>query len=110
MGRLYTNEKFPIPSVEELKRLGHDVISVLDSDNAGKSMTDVEILQFAAESRRVLVTLNKKHFIHLHQERQDHHGIIVCTYNPDFVMLAQKIHQVLESTRDFKGKLIRVYK
>ena len=110
MGRVYTNENFPIPSVEELKRLGHDVISVLDSRNAGRSMTDVEVLQFAVESRRVLVTLNRKHFIHLHHARPDHHGIIVCTYNPDFVALAQKIHQILESTSDFKGKLIRVQK
>ncbi len=35
MARIYANENFPLPVVEELRRLGHDVVTSLESGNAG---------------------------------------------------------------------------
>jgi hypothetical protein len=64
MARLYTNENFPLPVVEELRRLGHEVLTTNEAGEAGKSVPDDQVLAFATAEARALVTLNRKHFIH----------------------------------------------
>jgi hypothetical protein len=34
MARLYSNEHFPFPVVEELRRLGHDVLTIQETGQA----------------------------------------------------------------------------
>ena len=36
MARIYANENFPLSTVEELRRLGHDVLTTFESGRAGK--------------------------------------------------------------------------
>lgn len=36
MARLYANENFPLPVVTELRRLGHDVLTVRESGKAAR--------------------------------------------------------------------------
>lgn len=107
MARLYTNENFPLPAAEELRQLGHDVLTVQDAGNAGQALPDEQVLDFAGDQQRTVVTLNRKHFIRLHQERPDHPGI-VCTYDPDFSGQAHRIHEALEQEGSLAGKLLRV--
>lgn len=76
MARLYANENFPLPVVEELRRLGHDVLTVHEAGRAGQSVPDEAILTFAWADGRALLTLNRKHFIRLHNEQPHHAGII----------------------------------
>jgi len=57
-----------------------------------------------------LLTLNRKHFIRLHQVSPDHAGVVVCTFDPDFVRQAQLIHEALDSDSPTEGKLLRVYR
>jgi hypothetical protein len=57
MARLYANENFPLPVVEELRRLGHDVLTTLDSGNAGQALPDEAVLAFAVAHKRILITL-----------------------------------------------------
>ena len=45
---------------------------------------------------RVLLTLNRKHFVRLHGERPDHAGMILCTFDPDFVGQARRIHAAIQ--------------
>ncbi|CAB1084674.1 hypothetical protein D1AOALGA4SA_12185 [Olavius algarvensis Delta 1 endosymbiont] len=40
MARLYSNENFPLPVVEELRRFGHEVLTTLEAGVAGKSVPD----------------------------------------------------------------------
>lgn len=40
MARLYSNENFPLPVVEELLRLGHDVLTLQETGKAGQGVTD----------------------------------------------------------------------
>ena len=61
MARVYANENFPFSVVEELRRLGHDVVTSLESGNAGRAVPDPEVLAFAVSRQRVLVTLNCRH-------------------------------------------------
>jgi hypothetical protein len=43
----YTNENFPFPTVLALRQLGYDVLTSQDAGNAGLSVTDEEVLDYA---------------------------------------------------------------
>jgi len=50
MARLYANENFPLPVVEELRRLGHDVLTMREAGQASESMPDEESYQWGRET------------------------------------------------------------
>ncbi len=108
MACLYANENFPLPAVEELRRLGHDVLTSYESGRAGQAIPDEEVLVFAIAEARILITLNRKHFVRLHQRYVDHTGIIVCTFDPDFKALAQRVHAALITQPQMAGQLVRI--
>jgi predicted nuclease of predicted toxin-antitoxin system len=108
MARLYTNENFPLQGAQELRRLGHDVLTVQEAGKALQAISDEDVLAFAKAQERAVVSLNRKHFVRLHQTRQDHAGIVVCTFDPDFATQALRIHQGLREQEPIAGKLIRV--
>ncbi|MEK7442132.1 MAG: DUF5615 family PIN-like protein [Chloroflexota bacterium] len=108
MARLYSNENFPLPAVEELRRLGHDVLTIQETGKAGQATPDEDVLAFAISEKRVLLTINRKHFIRLHNQESKHTGIIVCTFDPDFAALARRIHDSVESNETLESKLIRI--
>jgi hypothetical protein len=108
MARLYANENFPFPVVEELRRLGHDVLTIQETGKAGQAMPDPAVLGFAREQGRVLLTLNRRHFIRLHESEPDHQGILACTFDADFGALARRIHEAIESQASLLGCLVRV--
>jgi hypothetical protein len=37
MARLYSNENFPLPVVQELRNFGHDVLTVREAGNADQA-------------------------------------------------------------------------
>jgi predicted nuclease of predicted toxin-antitoxin system len=110
MARLYTNENIPLPVVEALRQRGHDVLTTYESGKANQAIPDSEVLAFATEQGRVLITFNRKHFIRLHAESADHAGIVVCTVDVDFEALAQRIHAALEAHEALSGQLLRINK
>lgn len=105
---LYSNENFPKPVVEELRRLGHDVLTVLEAGKADQAIEDDEVLAFAVSLERAVLTLNRKHFIRLHREQPTHSGIVICTFDPDFSGQAERIHTLLLLHPERKGQLLRV--
>ena len=108
MARLYSNENFPFPAVTELRLLGHDVLTVLEAGKAEQAIQDNEVLAFATEHERAVLTINRKHFIALHRSSPDHSGIIVYTFDADFVGQANRIDAALKEYPDINGQLIRV--
>ena len=108
MARLYANENFPRPVVEELRRLGHDVLTIQDTGRAEQAVPDEEVLAYAVREARAVLTLNRKHFVHLHRERPEHSGIIVCTFDPDFVAQAERIHATITPESELTAKLLRI--
>lgn len=108
MARLYANENFPLPVVEELRRLGHDVLTSQDAGNAGRAVPDEEVLSFATTQERALLTLNRKHFITLHQDGMAHTGIIACTFDANFAEQAARIDVALQAGSSLPGVVIRV--
>jgi hypothetical protein len=105
---LYSNENFPLPAVEALRQLGHDVLTVQEAGNAGQGVPDESVLQFAKDNGRSLLTLNRKHFIALHRASAGHFGIIVCTVDRDSHALAHRIDQQLRAFANLEGQLIRI--
>ncbi len=61
MARIYANENFPLPVVEELRRLGHDVLTTFESGRAGQRLPDDQVLAFAVGENRILLTHNRRH-------------------------------------------------
>ena len=108
MAGCYANENFPLPVVEALRELGHNLLTTYESGKAGQAIPDEDILAFATGESRIILTFNRRHFIRLHQTTPDHSGNIVCTYDPDFEALAGRIHQALQSYSDWTGRLLRI--
>ena len=110
MARLYANENFALPVVLELRRLGHDILTTHEAGRSDQAIPDEEVLLFAYSEDRIVLTLNRKHFIRLHREGINHAGIIVCTYDPNFNGQAARIDRVLTEEENLMGKLLRVYR
>jgi predicted nuclease of predicted toxin-antitoxin system len=110
MAKFFADEDFPRPVVEELRRLGHDVVTVKNIGMANRRWPDPKVLQFAISSSRIVLTKNRRHFYKLHQSRSDHFGIVLCTDDPDFQRTATRIHEAIANAGDTRGKLLRVYK
>ncbi len=109
MARIYSNENLPLQVVEALRRRGHDVLTTQEAGQANRATPDDDVLRFAATQGRVIVPLNRRHFIGLHERSSDQHaGIVVCTYDPNFEALAARIDSALSSKTDWTGRLGRV--
>lgn len=106
----YADENFPLRVVEELRRLGHDVLTAFQDGRANQSITDRELLARATEINRALLTLNRLDFKRLHSQMPDHAGIVICTEDPDRVGQAKRVAASIAAAGDLRGKLIRVYR
>lgn len=108
MARLYSNENFPLPVVEQLRALGYDVLTIQETGKADQALPDDEVLKFATTANRAVLTLNRRHFIRLHRENPQHAGIIVCTVDADFPGQAERIHKAIGAQASLAGQLIRI--
>jgi hypothetical protein len=64
-------------------------------------------LQFAPRSERILVTHNRRHFVHLHLNwPSGHSGIVVCPVDQDWLAMAQRIHAAMAVQGEMKNELI----
>jgi hypothetical protein len=91
--RLYADEDFPLTAVEELRRLGHDVLTA--QEDGRQSTTDPAILARAHSLGRPILTHNRRHFERLHRQGIDHSGILSATRDNNTSALAARIHSVL---------------
>jgi predicted nuclease of predicted toxin-antitoxin system len=88
----YADEDFPLGAVEELRRLGHDVLTAQDDGYRHKE--DKEVLARAHALNRIVLTHNRRHFERLDREGQPHSGILSATQDPHKeVELAIRIHE-----------------
>lgn len=66
------------------------------------------MLAFATAKACTVLTLNRRDFIHLHKTQPNHAGIIVCTYDADFIGQAQRIHDAIVLQPSLQNELLRV--
>ena len=79
MDRLHADENFSRLTVEELRKLGHDVLTAQEAGLAHQGIDDEAVLTFATAEGRALLTLNRHHFFRIHRTTPNHSGIIACT-------------------------------
>ena len=109
MARFYSNENIALQVVTELRRLGHDVLTSLDSGKADAAVPDSEVLALAVGEGRILLSNNRRHFLNLHRRwTGGHAGIVLCTFDPDFFGQAQRIDAAVATTPEMQNQLIRV--
>jgi hypothetical protein len=107
---LYADENFPLRVIEELRRLGFDVLTAFEDGRANQSITDQLILARATELERAILTLNRRDFKRLHFQMPGHAGIIICTEDPDRAGQARRIAKAITEAGDLGTELIRVYR
>ena len=108
MAGLYSDEDFSYPVVEELRRLGHDVLTVQEVGQGNLGVTDSAVVDFAIVEDRTVLTFNRRHFIDLHRRISSHRGILVCTRDDDVPGLARRIHQMILSCPVLDDRLLRI--
>lgn len=109
MAKLYANENFPLQAVARLRELGHDVLTATETGQANQRTPDAAVLAFAASQERAVLTRNRRHFRHLHNDEPRHCGVVLCSDELDFVGQADRIHaKLVELGSDLRGKLIQV--
>ena len=90
---LYADEDFPLPAVEELRRLGHGVLTA--QEDGRSSTADLNILARAHELGRVILTYNRRHYERLHRQGTAHSGILSATQDSNHHALASRIQRTL---------------
>ena len=108
MARFYSNENSPLLTVVKLRELGHEVATALEAGNANQRVADEAVLAYGISENRAVLTINRKHFIALHQQMPAHCGIVVCSLDADFAGQANRIHEAISIHADLTGMLIRV--
>jgi hypothetical protein len=91
--QLYADENFFFPVVEELRRLGHDVLTA--GEDGLSAADDLVILARANSLARVVLTFDRWDFERLHRQGAAHCGILSATQDHDYAALAQRIAAAL---------------
>jgi len=105
MALLNADENFRYAVVEQLRLLGHDVLTVQEAGRQGSS--DSQVLADATAGGRAVLTFNRRHFIRLHGQVATHSGILVCT-DDNAVALASRIHQAITTCPGLNNQLLRI--
>lgn len=108
MAQFYADENFPLPVVEELRKLGHDILTIQEDGKGNQRFPDHAVLEAASKQGRAVLTTNRRHFIQLHLQSTGHEGIVACTYDPEFQRQAERIDTIVASFASLTGQLIRV--
>jgi predicted nuclease of predicted toxin-antitoxin system len=109
MARFYSNENFSRRAVEALPEIAHDVLTSYDAGRANQQIADADVLAYATDEQRILLTVNRKDFYREHRYgKLKHAGIVACTQNPNPRALAQNIHDAVKDLESCEGKLLKV--
>jgi predicted nuclease of predicted toxin-antitoxin system len=108
MARFYSNENFPLPVVDELRKLGHDVLTIQETGKASQRMSDDEVLDFATRDNRTILTMNRRHFVKRHLGGTRHSGIVVRTFDTNYARQAHSIDTSVQRVPSLACQLIRV--
>ncbi len=66
MVRLYADENFELPVIKKLREKGYDILTALEAGNANQGIPDEDVLAFATQEHRAVITLN-----YLESDRQE---------------------------------------
>jgi len=75
MIKLYADENLRKTVVKELCQLGYDVLTAYEAIQANQRIPDEEVLGFATQQKRAVVTYNRRHFLKWHNNVKEHAGM-----------------------------------
>jgi predicted nuclease of predicted toxin-antitoxin system len=110
MIRFYANENLSAVIVNELQRLGHDVLTSYEAGNANQRIPNEQVLETATADNRCIITFNRNDFIVLHRSGIEHQGIVICKDDRDRLYQAQIINEELSVQATLENRLFRVLK
>jgi predicted nuclease of predicted toxin-antitoxin system len=111
MTRFYSNENLPLAIVEVLRNFGYNILTSYDAGQANQGIPDDDVLAYATNQNRILITLNRDDFLALHKSGVNHQGIIICKDDRDYRSQAEALHTYLKNqTQELQNRLIRVQK
>lgn len=91
--QLYADECFPLSVVKELRRMGHDVLTV--QEDGRQATPDPDVLARVHALGRSVLTHNRWDFERLHRQGAVHSGILSATRDDDSSALAARIDAAL---------------
>lgn len=89
--KFLADEHIDTHAVDALKEMGTDIVSVQGLDK--RSQSDEELLTFANQDERVVITRDED-FLRLHAKGVQHHGILFLTKRMDVSTLIREILKV----------------
>src|SRR5688572_5806537 len=108
--KFYADENFPLDVVNELRNLGHDCLTALEDERANQKIADEKVLERAIELKHAVLTINRIDFKRLHNANSEHAGIVICTFDADFIGQANRIAGACSEYGEIKSQLVRVYR
>lgn len=70
--------------VDLLRLRGYDVLTSYEAGQANQKIPDDEVLMYATNSGRIVITENRQDFINLHSTTSNHAGIVICKADRDY--------------------------
>ena len=101
--RFLADEHFDFRVCDRLRAMGHDVLTVRQANESkfGDGWPDPQVLSFAIEQNRIVLTENVSDFKYLHIAMPWHKGIIACSKFPAKpAKMAKHIERILGETLD----------
>jgi hypothetical protein len=112
MFKFYSNENFPIQMVHQLRSLSYDVLTSYEAGQANQKIPDDQVLQYATDLDRTVLTENRLDFLQLHSTVIHHSGIVLCKADRDYLGKIRVLHDFLSMQNEvtLENRLIRVLK
>lgn len=111
MLKFYSNENFPIEMVNLLRSRGYDVLTSYEAGQAYQKIPDDEVLMYATNAGRTVITENRQDFINLHFTTSNHAGIVICKADRDYAGKVQVLHDFFaQHKQPMDNRLLRVMK
>lgn len=108
MAAFSADENVQYVLADELRLLGHDVLTVGEDGRAGYGIDDPDVLIRAIELDRTVLTNDRDDFRHLHRQDPNHAGIVTYTKDQNIPALAERIHSAVVAMPSLHGQLIKI--
>ena len=97
--------------VDLLRSRGYDVLTSYEAGQANQKIPDDEVLMYATNAGRAVITENRQDFINLHFTTSNHAGIIIGKADRDYAGKVQVLHDFFtQNTQPMNNRLLRVMK
>ena len=98
--------------VRLMRGLGYDILTSYEAGQANQKIPDDQVLNYATNLGRIILTENRQDFITLHHQIHHHSGIILYKADRDYEGKVQLLHEFLsqEMTTNMDDRLIKILK